>query len=464
MHHPAQSTVEQQSLDEAPLRDITGTLWQPPIGVVLRPFRAFAQLSAAGGILLGLCTVIALLWANSPWSDSYTRLWATYVTVGGGQLVLRETLLHWINDGLMAVFFFVVGLEIKREVLIGELASPRRAALPIAAAIGGMVVPALVYVSFNRSGDAAAGWGIPMATDIAFALGVLALLGSRVPTALKVFLTALAIVDDLGAVLVIALFYTDAINLPALSWGVAGLGLLVLANRLGVRRSLVYALLGTVVWVAFLQSGVHATIAGILIALTIPARAVIDADAFVARGRAMLTAFDQASQHGGRTGTNEEQHAALQALEDAVDHVEAPMQRMEHALHPWVAFAILPLFALANAGVDLSGDLGGMFRESVTLGVLLGLLLGKPLGITVAAWLAVRTGLAAMPAGVSWRQIIGVGWLGGIGFTMALFIAGLAFGDGAELAMAKLGIFSASVLAGLIGWLLLRTAPGRDGA
>ncbi|MGE3601130.1 MAG: Na+/H+ antiporter NhaA [Dehalococcoidia bacterium] len=431
---------------------------------MLRPFRAFAQLSAAGGILLGLCTVIALLWANSPWSDSYTRLWATYVTVGGGQLVLRETLLHWINDGLMAVFFFVVGLEIKREILIGELASPRRAALPIAAAVGGMVVPALLYVSLNRSGDAAAGWGIPMATDIAFALGVLALLGSRVPTALKVFLTALAIVDDLGAVLVIALFYTDAINLPALSWGVAGLGLLVLANRLGVRRSLVYALLGTVVWVAFLRSGVHATIAGILVALTIPARAVIDADAFVARGRAMLTVFDQASRHGRRAGTNEAQHSALQALEDAVDHVEAPMQRMEHALHPWVAFAILPLFALANAGVDLSGDLGGMFRESVTLGLLLGLLLGKPLGITLAAWLAVRTGLAAMPAGVSWRQVRGVGWLGGIGFTMALFIASLAFGDSAELAMAKLGIFSASVLAGLIGWVLLRTEQGRDGA
>ena len=444
-----------------PLSDVTGTLWEPPIGVVLRPFRVFAQLSAAGGILLGLCTVLALLWANSPWGDAYDRLWGAYVTVGGGDLVIRETLGHWVNDGLMAVFFFVVGLEIKREVLIGELASPRRAALPIAAAIGGMVVPALLYVSLNRSGDAVSGWGIPMATDIAFSLGVLALLGSRAPAALKVFLTALAIVDDLGAVLVIALFYTDAIAWTALAWGLGLLGLLAVANWLGVRRTLVHGLIGLGVWVAFLQSGVHATIAGILVAMTIPARAVINAHAFVARGRAILATFEQVSTHRGKAGSTEAQHAALQALEDAVDHVEAPLQRLEHALHSWVAFVILPIFALANAGVDLSGDVGAMFTEPVTLGVILGLLLGKPLGVTAAAWLAVRSGLAAKPESVSWRQLHGAGWLAGIGFTMSLFIAALAFGDGPLLDAAKLGILSASVVAGLIGWVLLRTQAVR---
>jgi Na+:H+ antiporter, NhaA family len=460
-------TSRDQAIDHGPevaetLAEITGTMWEPPIGVILRPFRAFAHLSASGGILLGLCAIVALVWANSPWSGAYDRLWGTYVTVGGGDFVIRETLLHWVNDGLMVIFFYVVGLEIKREVLVGELASPRRAALPIAAAVGGMAVPALLYFLLNRSGDAAAGWGIPMATDIAFALGVLALLGSRVPLALKVFLTALAIVDDMGAVLVIAVFYTDAISWPALAWGAVLLAVLVVANRLGVRRTLVYAVVGVGVWVAFLASGVHATIAGILIAMTIPARSVIDADAFVARGRAILNAFDAASRHGATAGSNEEQHAALQALEDAVDHVEAPMQRLEHALHPWVAFAIMPIFALANAGVDLGSDLGAMMTESVTLGVIFGLVIGKPMGITAAAWLAVRSGIAAKPDNVTWRQLHGAGWLGGIGFTMSLFIASLAFGETPLLAMAKVGILSASVLAGAVGWVLLRTQAPAD--
>jgi len=458
MPHATEHHDDHRPTDER-LSDITGTLWEPPIGVVLRPFRAFAQLSAAGGLLLGLCTILALVWANSPWGDAYNRLWGTYVTVGSGDLVIRETLGHCVNDGLMAVFFFVVGLEIKREVLVGELASPRRAALPIAAALGGMAAPALIYVTLNRSGAAASGWGIPMATDIAFALGVLALLGSRVPVALKIFLTALAIADDLGAVLVIALFYTDAIAWGALAAGLGVLGLLALANRLGARRTLVYALGGLGVWAAFLASGVHATIAGVLVALTIPARSVIDADAFVTRARAILDMFDHAGHHDGEAGTTEEQHAALQALEDAVDHVEAPLSRLEHALQPWVAFAILPVFALANAGLDLSGDVGSMLAEPVTLGVLFGLLLGKPLGVTAAAWLAVRAGVADVPEGLTWRQLHAASWLAGIGFTMSLFIAALAFGDGPLLAMAKLGILAASVLAGAIGWTLLRSAP-----
>ncbi len=457
MRRSAKRRADDEPVGVQRLSDVTGTLWEPPIGVVLRPFRAFAQLSAAGGILLGVCTLIALVWANSPWSGGYDRLWGTYVTVGGGDLVISETLLHWINDGLMAVFFFVVGLEIKREVLIGELASLRRAALPIAAAIGGMVVPALLYVAVNREGEALSGWGIPMATDIAFSLGVLALLGSRAPAPLKIFLTALAIVDDMGAVLVIAFFYTAAIDWAALAWGFGLLAVLVAANRLGVRRTLVYALLGGGVWAAFLASGVHATVAGILIAMTIPSRSVIDADAFVARGNSLLAAFNQVSRHDGKASTNDEQHATMQALEDAINHVETPMQQLEHSLHPWVAFVILPIFALANAGVDLGGNVGGMLSESVALGVLLGLVIGKPLGVTAAAWLAVYTGIAAKPEGVTWRQIHGAGWLAGIGFTMSLFIASLAFGDGPLLDVAKIGILTASVLTASIGWLLLRT-------
>jgi NhaA family Na+:H+ antiporter len=427
----------------------------------LRPFQVFARTEAAGGIVLLTFTALALVWANSPAGDSYFHFWELPITVGHPRFGLTASLHHWINDGLMAVFFFLVGLEIKREMLVGELASVRQAALPIAGAIGGMVVPALFYALLNAGGPGAAGWGIPMATDIAFALGVLSLLGPRVPVGIKVFLAALAIVDDIGAVLVIALFYTSAISWISLGLGGVVLALLLFLNRAGVRHPAAYAILGIVLWVAFLQSGVHATIAGVLLAMMIPARTRINEDEFVHRAAESLREFQAACGPGETVRSNRAQQEAVHALEVASDEVQSPLQRMEHRLQGIVAFGIVPLFALANAGVRLGGGSTGEFSTPIALGVVVGLVLGKPIGITLATWLAVRSGLAALPAGASWTIVHGVSWLGGIGFTMSLFIASLAFGDGALLDSAKLGILAASVAAGGAGWILLRRATGR---
>ena len=418
--------------------------------------------ATAGGLALLTCAAIAMAWANSPWAHSYHALWQTELVLGLGPLSARLTLHHAINDGLMAVFFFLVGLEIKREVLVGELASVRQAALPVAAAVGGMVVPALLFLLLNGGGDGARGWGIPMATDIAFALGVLALLGSRIPSSLRVFLSALAIADDLGAVLVIALFYTVAVSWSAIA---AAAGLLVLsigANAAGVRAAWAYALIGLVLWVAVLLSGVHATVAGVLLALTIPSRTRIDEAAFLRGARRALGDFHDARNPELTVLSSRAHQAALRRLETLTEQAQAPLARLEHGLHGLVTFGIMPLFALANAGVSLRGT-GALLGTPVALGVVVGLLLGKPIGITLAAWGAVRAGVATLPANVSWRALHGVAWLGGIGFTMSLFIAGLAFGaNPALLIAAKLGTLLASVVAGVVGWTLLRRAQGGD--
>ena len=431
---------------------------RPPIERVLRPFRQFIHLEASGGVVLMAATALALVWANSPWAASYAALWHTTVTIGADGFGLTYDLRHWINDGLMALFFFVVGLEIKRELLTGELASVRRAALPIAAAVGGMLVPALIYAAVTWGTPGIGGWGVPMATDIAFAVGVLALLGRRAPLGVKVFVTALAVVDDIGAVLVIALFYTPAVNWAALGAAAAFLAAALAANALGVRRPLPYALLGIGLWVAMLQSGVHATIAGVLLALAIPAQQRIDAVAFLSWSRELLDSFRRASQR--RTAAiNEEQQWAVTSLEEACEQVQTPLQRLEHELHPWVAFVVMPVFALANAGVALSGgEIASATTDRVTLGVLLGLVVGKQVGVTLFSWLAVRLGLAALPSGVTWQHVYGASWLAGIGFTMSLFVAGLAFGESDSLERAKVGLLAASALAGAAGWLLLSRA------
>jgi NhaA family Na+:H+ antiporter len=381
------------------------------------------------------------------------------LTIGAGSFELSKSLLLWINDGLMAVFFFVVGLEIKREILVGELATPRKALLPIAAAVGGMAFPALIYLAFNAGQPGEVGWGMPMATDIAFALGVLALLGNRAPLSLKIFLTALAIVDDIGAVMVIALFYTAEITWASLA--IAGVLLLAsfLANRAGVRHPLVYALLGIGLWVAVLKSGLHATVAGVLLAMTIPPRSFIDADDFLAKSRSLLEEFERSGKIGASILTNKEQRAAVQALELACQQIESPLQRLEHALHPWVAYAIMPLFAFANAGVSLGKDLPQALSHPVAWGVIAGLVIGKQLGITLAVWILIKTNLATRPVGVTWRQIYGAGWLAGIGFTMSLFVGSLAFGDNGLLSIAKIGILAASLISGIVGWAILRSAP-----
>src|ERR671916_2806145 len=353
-----------------------------PVEKIVRPFQTFADRASSGGILLIAAAIVALVWANSPWGESYTGLWGTKLSVGLGSFSIEKDLTHWINDGLMAVFFLVVGLEIKREILVGELSSPKRAALPLAAAAGGAVLPAVIYLGTNFGTEGVSGWGIPMATDIAFALGVLALLGERVPIGLKVFMTALAIVDDILAVMVIALFYTSDVSWGALAVGAAFLIALVAANLAGVGKPLPYALLGIGLWLCFLQSGVHATIAGVLLAMTVPASSFIDTGTFLKRSRSLLDRFEQAEEEGDSVLCNEERQGALHALNRANEDVEPPLQELEHALHPWVVFAIMPLFALANAGVVLGEDFAATLLSPVRLGVMAGLLVGKQVGIT----------------------------------------------------------------------------------
>ena len=431
---------------------------RPPVERIVRPFQDFAHKQSSGGILLIIATAIALAWANSPWGESYATLWQTKLTVGVGGFSISKDLTHWMNDGLMAVFFLVVGLEIKREILVGELSSPRSAALPVAAAVGGAVVPALIYLAINAGTKGAGGWGIPMATDIAFALGVLALLGKRAPATLKVFLTALAIVDDIVAVLVIALFYTSEISWGALGVGAVFLAALVVANLIGVGRTLVYAVLGVGLWLCFLLSGIHATIAGVLLALTVPATSFINPGAFLERSRYILDRFEDAGEKGENVLTNEERQAALHALNHATYKLEPPLHELEHTLHPWVVFAIMPIFALANAGVPIGGSIAEALTSSVALGIVAGLVFGKQLGITLLAWLVVRLRVSELPEEIGWRHIYGASWLAGIGFTMSLFISDLAFANSQLVETAKLGILVASLIAGVVGWAILRGA------
>jgi len=421
-----------------------------PIDRIVRPFQEFAHTAAAGGLVLLAAAIVALVWANSPFAGAYHALWHTTFSVGVGEFVFAQPLEVWINDGLMAVFFFVVGLEIKREVTTGELSTFRQASLPVAAAVGGMIVPALIYASWNYGTPEISGWGVPMATDIAFALGVLALLGKCVPDSLRVFLTAVAIVDDLGAVLVIAIFYTAQISGLALVAGIAGLAVMTLANRLGVRSPLAYFLMGLGVWAAFMASGVHATIAGVLTAMTIPARSILDEDKFVSSGQHFLEVV------GDGDSVPERKIAAVHTLEISCEHVQTPLLRLEHALHPWVAFVIMPIFALANAGIPLGSDFVASLAAPVTLGVALGLIIGKQVGVTLFTWLAVRSGLAVLPPSMNWRSVSGLAWLAGIGFTMSIFISGLAFDSADTLVEAKAGILTASLIAGAVGYVLLK--------
>ena len=425
---------------------------------LLRPVNAFLSAESAGGILLLLAAVTALAWANSPWHDTYPRFWHTKLSVGTATFSHAMTLEHWVNDGLMVVFFLLVGLEIKRELLLGELASVRRASLPLAAAVGGMVVPALIYAALNRGGPGAAGWAVPMATDIAFAVGVLALVGPAVPTSVKVFLLAVAIVDDLGAVLVIAAFYTSDVSTTAL--GVAGgfFAALVLLNVLRVHSPLPYVLLGAGLWFATLLSGVHATIAGVLLAFTIPATRQVEEAPYVAYARRMLDVFERDATSVPDRITDDQSHA-LTAMEEASQAVQTPLARIEHALLKPVTFLIVPLFALANAGVSVRTGGGLAVDNPVLWGVLLGLLVGKPLGILLASWVAVKSGLAALPEGAAWRQVAGVSVLCGIGFTMSLFIGNLAFpGREDQLVATKVGILVASLLSGIVGGTIIALA------
>jgi len=419
-------------------------------------FQRFFRTETVGGSILLLSGLAALVLANSPLGEAYAQLWQKSFTIGTAGHSLSLTLHQWINDGLMAVFFLLVGLEIKRELLVGELASMKRAALPILCALGGMIVPAATYAAFNRAGLGSHGWGIPMATDIAFALGALALIAPRAPIGAKVFLTALAIVDDMGAVLIIAIFYSQTIAWGAL--GAAGAMLLVLIglNSTGVRSLWPYLLAGLVLWYFMHQSGIHSTVAGLLVAFAVPTNTRTNAEEFSRKARALLDRFDRTETGDLLVLTSKGQQETLFALERASEGVTAPVLKLEHLLHNFSAFVVMPLFALANAGVKIGGSIQ---HVEIALGVVAGLIIGKPLGITVAAFLAVKSGIAKLPEAVSWTSLLGYAWLAGIGFTMSLFIAMLAF-DGATLVdTAKQGILAGSLLAGIIGAIILRMAP-----
>ena len=425
----------------------------------VRPVLEFTRVEAAGGIVLLIAAVVALVWANSPWYESYFRLFNSHIELGGWIIHIDESFKHIINDGLMAIFFFVVGLEIKRELVVGELNSVQRASGPTIAALGGMIVPALIYVAFaiNASDpDAIQGWGIPMATDIAFSLGVVALLGSRVSVGAKLFLLALAIVDDIGAILVIAVFYTENLSI---AWLAVAFGLLVLTHvvkRAGVVALPVYIGIGFFVWYAFLESGVHATIAGVILGLMTPVYATYTDEEFRQKAQQVLDRWDsnRASPHAGERLDQD----ALELAAVANASV-SPLNRLEHTLHPWSSFLIVPLFALANAGVRFVGAEEGLvdqFLSPVALGVMVGLAVGKPLGVTVATWIGVKLKICVLPPRTTMRTIVGIGALAGIGFTVSLFITELAFRESLLADEAKLGIFVGSAVAGLIGFLILR--------
>ncbi|WKW45657.1 Na+/H+ antiporter NhaA [Myroides sp. JBRI-B21084] len=432
-------------------------LKRTPIEKIVSPIQSFIKQEKSGGIVLGISVIIALILANSSFSNEYHHfLEHTFGFHVDGSTYFEYNLHHWINDGLMAVFFFVVGLELKREIVGGELSNPRKALLPIAAALGGMIVPAAIYLVLNPTGEVHSGWGIPMATDIAFALGVLYLLGNKIPFALKVFLTALAIVDDLGAVLVIAFFYTSEISMYYLIIGGLVLLTMYIGNKMGVRSILFYAILGIGgVWSTFLLSGVHATIAAVLAAFTIPANVKINEKVFSNSIQILLEKFKSIDPDNSKpTLTNEQLHI-LEKVQNNTVAATPPLQILEHAMHPLVTFIIIPIFALANAGVSLAIDVDQLFSTNIAIGVALGLLVGKVVGVVGFTLLLVKFKIAPFPTGMNVRNLIGLGLLASIGFTMSLFVTSLAFKHEVYMTQAKIGIFVASIIGGVLGYIVL---------
>lgn len=430
---------------------------------VLLPAERFIYSETISGALLLVCAIVALAWANSPWSQSYFALRDTPVSFQFGSFSIALDLHHWINDGLMAIFF-VVALEIKRELVFGDLSDTRKAALPVAAAVGGMIFPAGLYLALNFGGEGAAGWGIPMATDIAFAVAILALLGRRVPAQLRIFLLTFAIADDVGSILVIAIYYTEHFSLPAMGLAIAILGLMLAMRWLGFRSTLAYVLPAIVFWAAMLKSGVHATIAGVILGAITPAKSPGRKSAFVEAVRESLPKVRDSLD----PEDSERNEVTLGRIEELARQTESPLQRLERMVHPWTSYLVLPLFALVNAGVALSAEfIRQASTSAVTLGVMLGLVVGKVTGVTGFAWLAVRLGWAALPGGVAWRHITGAGLIGGVGFTVSLFITGLAFTEIRLVEEAKVGVLAASLMAALGGYLFLLLAnrgskPGEE--
>ncbi|HYK36709.1 Na+/H+ antiporter NhaA [Alloacidobacterium sp.] len=420
------------------------------------PIQQFIHTQGVSSAFLLAAAVIALIWANSPWSTSYYHIWHVELRLSG----LRLPIHAWINDFMMALFFFLVGMEIKQEIVHGELADLRRAALPIFGGIGGMIVPALIFVLLNHGRPGAYGWGVPMATDIAFSLGVLAMV-KGIPAELKVFLLSLAIADDIGAIVVIALFYTDTLHLEQLIIAALLLALIFLCRRVGVDRLIIYAVLGLAFWLAILRSGIHATIAGVILGMIMPVHARIPLDTFGEVCAETLAEFRKAFAAGDNAMANRR----LGAMEYLISRTESPADQITRKLHDWIAFLVLPLFALSNAGVTFSlSTWRSLLHSPLAWGVLVGLLAGKPLGIFATCWIAVKVKVAQLPQSVRWSHVVGVGVLAGIGFTVSLFISALAFQDPAMLDAAKTAVLSASLLAGVSGYVLLSSIAKRDSA
>ncbi|PKQ63761.1 Na+/H+ antiporter NhaA [Labilibaculum filiforme] len=424
------------------------------------PLVEFMRMEAFGGIVLMFFTILAMVLTNSMFGESFLAYWKQHFGIHFGEWELSKTLIHWINDGLMAIFFFVVGLEIKREVLTGGLSSIKKASLPIFGAIGGMVVPALIYIAFNLSGSGTHGWGVPMATDIAFALGILLLLGKRIPTSLKLLLTSIAIVDDIGAVIVIALYYTNQIDWIYLLYGGGIYAILWGLNLLKVRKLPIFLFFGVLLWFTLLKSGVHATLAGILLAFTIPAHANRNVSEFIRSNTVLLKELGTTLLKDKKLKEKKIQ-SSITAVEGNCIEVISPLERLEHFFHPWVAYFIVPLFAFSNAGVILGGDVISNILNPISLGVILGLFLGKPIGIFLFSYLGVKMGFAQKPKKICWSQIIGIGFLGGIGFTMSFFVSQLAFSDPLILNQAKIAVLVASVMSGLLGFIILKMVSSK---
>lgn len=427
---------------------------------ILMPLQVFMRQEKSGGIVLAISVIIALILANSPLAEWYTHFFEYKIGVSlNSSLYMNYSIHQWINDGLMAMFFFVVGLELKREFISGELSETRNTILPICAAIGGMIIPAVIYFIFNNGSSTIGGWGIPMATDIAFSLGILYLLGDKVPQSAKVFLTTLAIVDDLGAVIVIALFYTSEISLLNLGIGFCFLIIMFVANKMGVKNVLFYAILGIGgVWTSFLLSGVHATIAAVLSAFVIPADSMIPGHVYIARAKKLLNKFDNVKSNKFST-LEDNQLEILDRMRTDAKYAIPPLQRLEHAMHPVVSFVIMPIFALSNAGISfINIDFASLFSTNVAVGVMLGLLLGKPIGIVGSTMIITKLKIAKFPKTITKRRIIGLGFLASIGFTMSMFVSTLAFTNHDNYVQAMVGIFSASILGGVIGYQLLKKA------
>lgn len=424
----------------------------------------FIHWEATGGVLLLIASAIALVLANSPWAEQFFHFWETKIGFSVGNFELSLSLHHWINDALMAIFFMVVGLEIKRELLVGELKDRKKALLPSMAAVGGMLVPAIVYFIFNVGQPSQNGWAIPMATDIAFALGIMALLGKRVPLELKIFLAALAIVDDIAAVLVIAIFYTEQITVSWLVAAIMLLGIVAIAGRFGVNRPFIFFTVAAAIWLAMHESGLHATLAGILVALTVPAKSRIDPKEYFNNDCDRLENISSLEWTEQSVLTNKDQQRIVKDLNVAANKLEPPLIQLEHNLHPYVSFLILPLFALANAGVVINSESWKGLLDPLSLGIILGLIVGKQVGVTFFSWMAIKLGWASIPNSMTLKYIYGASWLTGIGFTMSLFITDLAFKNPLLQDKARIAILLASLAAGLGGYLILnRVLPKNPG-